>query len=115
MPADLGPGLAAVCYYLSNSKGPGPGSVSRAGEHHLPGSGEMFLFVPAAARQLYGPEESQGVYAPSQDSTLTLVKGPSPLVITWHLKTLVTSERKNLRFSVREDVQSVGHKKTRAH
>lgn len=115
MPLDLGPGLAAVCYYLSNSKGPRLGSVSRAGEHHLPGSDEMSLFVPATASQLYGSEESQLVYTPSQDSTLTLVQAPPPLVTTWHLKTLVTSKRNFLRVSVREDVQSVGYKKTRAH
>lgn len=69
MPADLGPGLAAVCYYLSNSTGCRPGSVSRAGEHHLPSSGEVSLFVPAAASKLHGPEESQLVYTPSQDGT----------------------------------------------
>lgn len=46
-------------------RAPAPGSVSQAGERHLPGSDKMPVFMPAAASRLCGPGEAQLASPPS--------------------------------------------------
>lgn len=47
-------------------RAPAPGSMSRAGERHLPGSDKMPVFVPAAASRPHRPQGSMAGLPPSQ-------------------------------------------------
>lgn len=84
-------------------RAPAPGSVSRAGERHLPGSDEMPVFVPAAASRPCRPQGGTASLPPLSEMVLqcsgrlsSLSPGAVGSVTTWHLSQRGSSFEKHL-------------------
>lgn len=87
-------------------RAPAPGSASRAGERHLPGSDEMPVSVPAAASRPRGLQGGPASLAPSlhqffntQPGFLLSPRGGgmgAGSVTTWHLSQRGSSFKKHL-------------------